>query len=386
MICTARIYPGVSSIPAADWDRMAGDDNPFVSHAFLSSLEDSGSVGGRSGWSPLPIVIEDAAGRPAAALPAYLKTHSQGEYVFDHAWADAWQRAGGAYYPKLQISVPFTPANGPRLLLGPHPEQHGDLARALLAAAQQVAQDNGLSSAHATFIAPEQVALFEAAGWLLRADIQFHWENRGYRAFDDFLGALSSARRKNLRKERAAAQDGVTIRALTGDAILPEHWDAFWAFYQDTGARKWGQPYLTRAAFDLIGARMADKVLLVMAFAEGQAVAGALNFIGRDTLYGRYWGAMVDKPFLHFELCYYQAIDAAIAMGLSRVEAGAQGQHKLARGYEPVQTVSAHYIVDPSFRRAVADFLVRERAGIAQDQQWLGEHAPFRKGPLPEAE
>jgi len=373
---TARIYTGVGQIPADDWDRMAGDDNPFVSHAFLSLLEESGSVGGRSGWSPLPIVIEDEAGRPAAALPAYLKTHSQGEYVFDQAWADAWQRAGGDYYPKLQISVPFTPANGPRLLVG----QRHDLAPALLAAAEQVAQTNGLSSAHATFIAPDQVPLFEAAGWLLRADIQFHWENRGYATFDDFLGQLSSARRKNLRKERAAAQAGVEIAALTGDAIRPEHWDAFWTFYQDTGARKWGRPYLTRAAFDLIGARMADKVLLVMAFVDGQAVAGALNFIGRDTLYGRYWGAVVDKPFLHFELCYYQAIDAAIAMGLSRVEAGAQGQHKLARGYEPMQTISAHYIVDRSFRRAVADFLVHERAGVAQNQQWLGEHAPFRKG------
>ncbi len=380
MTRTARIYPGVSQIPATDWDRMAGADNPFLSHAFLASLEDSRSVGGRTGWSPLPIVIEDEQGRAAAALPAYLKMHSQGEYVFDHAWADAWQRAGGNYYPKLQICVPFTPANGPRLLLGDRP----DLAPALIAAAEQVARDHKLSSAHATFITPQQVPVFEAADWLLRADIQFHWENRGYRSFDDFLGALSSARRKNLRKERAAAQDGVEIRALRGAAILPEHWQAFWGFYQDTGARKWGRPYLTRKAFDLIGERMADKVLLVMAFAGGQAVAGALNFIGHDTLYGRYWGSVIDKPFLHFELCYYQAIDAAIALGLSRVEAGAQGQHKLARGYEPVQTMSAHYIVDPSFRAAVADFLVRERAGVAQDQAWLGQHAPFRKGPPPE--
>jgi len=371
----ARIHTGVSAIAAPDWDRMAGTDNPFVSHAFLSALEQSGSVGGRSGWSPLPIVIEDSAGHPLAALPAYLKTHSQGEYVFDHTWADAWQRAGGAYYPKLQISVPFTPATGPRLLLGDRP----DLAPVLLAAAQQVAKEHGLSSAHATFIGPDQVALFEAAGWLLRADLQFHWENRGYASFDDFLGVLSSAKRKNLRKERANAQAGVTIAALTGDAIRPEHWDAFWAFYQDTGARKWGRPYLTRAAFDLIGERMADRILLILAFIDGQAVAGALNFIGRNTIYGRYWGSIIDKPFLHFELCYYQAIDAAIAMGLQRVEAGAQGQHKLARGYEPVQTISAHHIVDPSFRRAVADFLVRERAGVAQDQQWLGERTPFRK-------
>jgi len=373
----ARIHTGVSAIAAHDWDRMAGTGNPFVSHAFLSALEESGSVGGRSGWSPMPIVIEDEAGRPLAALPAYLKTHSQGEYVFDHAWADAWHRAGGSYYPKLQISVPFTPATGPRLLLGERP----DLAPVLLAAAQQVAKEHGLSSAHATFIAPDQVPMFEAAGWLLRADIQFHWENRGYASFDDFLGVLSSAKRKNLRKERAAAQAGVEIRALTGDAIRPEHWDAFWAFYQDTGARKWGQPYLTRAAFDLIGQRMASQILLVLAFIDGQAVAGALNFIGRNAIYGRYWGAVIDKPFLHFELCYYQAIDAAIAMGLNRVEAGAQGQHKLARGYEPVQTISAHHIVDPSFRHAVADFLTRERAGVAQDQQFLGQHTPFRREP-----
>jgi predicted N-acyltransferase len=372
---TARIHRSVGAIAAADWDRMAGTDNPFVSHAFLTLLEQSGSVGGRSGWSPLPIVIEDASGRPLAALPAYLKTHSQGEYVFDHAWADAWQRAGGSYYPKLQISVPFTPATGPRLLLGDRP----DLAPVLLAAAQQVAAEHDLSSAHATFVAPDQVPLFEAAGWLLRADIQFHWENRGYRSFDDFLGQLASAKRKNLRKERAAAQAGVEIVALTGDAIGPAHWDAFWVFYQDTGARKWGQPYLTRQAFDLMGQCMADKILLVMAFIDGQAVAGALNFIGRDAIYGRYWGSIIDKPFLHFELCYYQAIDAAIALGLNRVEAGAQGQHKLARGYAPVQTISAHHIVDPSFRRAVADFLVRERAGVAQDQQWLGERTPFRR-------
>ena len=375
MSYVARIHQGVGAIAAHDWDRMAGTGNPFVSHAFLTLLEQSGSVGGRSGWNPLPIVIEDADGRPQAALPAYLKTHSQGEYVFDHAWSEAWQRAGGAYYPKLQISVPFTPATGPRLLLADRP----DLAPVLLAAAQQVATEHDLSSAHATFIAPDQVPLFEASGWLLRADIQFHWENRGYATFDDFLGSLASAKRKNLRKERAAAQAGVTIAALSGDEIRPEHWDAFWVFYQDTGARKWGRPYLTRAAFDLMGEQMADQILLVLAFIDGQAVAGALNFIGADAIYGRYWGSIIDKPFLHFELCYYQAIDAAIARGLKRVEAGAQGQHKLARGYEPVQTISAHYIVDPSFRRAVADFLVRERAGVAQDQQWLGERTPFRK-------
>ena len=376
MTITARIHQRVGEIDAADWDRLAGAGNPFVSHAFLALLEESGSVGGESGWSPLPIVIEDEAGAAAAALPAYLKSHSQGEYVFDHSWADAWQRAGGDYYPKLQISVPFTPANGPRLLLGERP----DLAPALLQVAEQLCLQNGLSSAHATFIAPDQVSLFEQAGWLLRSDIQFHWENRGYASFDEFLAALSSAKRKNLRKERAAAREGIEIRALTGADIRPEHWDAFWRFYQDTGARKWGRPYLTREAFALMGERMADRILLVMAYADGQAVAGALNFIGADALYGRYWGALVDKPFLHFELCYYQAIDAAIALGLGRVEAGAQGQHKLARGYEPVRTWSAHHIADPRFRAAVADFLERERTGVAQDQLWLGERTPFRKG------
>lgn len=376
MSITARIHHSVSEIPAVHWDRLAGQTNPFTSHAFLSLLEESGSVGGASGWSPLPIVIEDTDGVPAAALPAYLKTHSQGEYVFDHNWADAWHRAGGDYYPKLQISVPFTPATGPRLLLGENPE----LAEPLLRVAEQLCAQNKLSSAHATFIEPAQLPLFAEAGWLLRTDTQFHWDNQGYASFDDFLAVLSSDKRKNLRKERARAQDGVEIRALTGAAILPEHWDAFWVFYQDTGSRKWGRPYLTRKAFSLLGEQMADKVLLVMAFIGGQPVAGALNFIGADALYGRYWGAVIDKPFLHFELCYYQAIDAAIALGLKRVEAGAQGQHKLARGYAPVPTWSAHYITDPGFRRAIGDFLERERQGVAQDQLWLGERSPFKKG------
>ena len=376
MNITARVHHAVGEIPAAEWDALAGAGNPFTSHAFLTLLEESGSVGGRSGWSPLPLVIEDAAGIAAAALPAYLKGHSQGEYVFDHSWADAWHRAGGQYYPKLQISVPFTPATGPRLLTGDHPA----LGVPLLRVAEQICEQNKLSSAHATFIEPAQLPLFEEAGWLLRTDTQFHWNNEGYASFDDFLGALSSEKRKNLRKERAKAQDGVEIRQFTGDAIRPEHWDAFWVFYQDTGARKWGHPYLTREAFDLMGERMADRILLVMAFLGERPVAGALNFIGSEALYGRYWGAIVDKPFLHFELCYYQAIDAAIALGLGRVEAGAQGQHKLARGYKPVPTWSAHYITDPGFRSAVADFLERERRGVAQEQMWLGERTPFKKG------
>jgi predicted N-acyltransferase len=303
-----RIAPSVGSLPAAEWDSFAGHGNPFVSHAFLSALEDSGSVGEGTGWQPSPLVIEGADGRLAAALPAYIKTHSQGEYVFDHAWADAWHRAGGRYYPKLQIAAPFTPATGPRILTG-----DPALAVPLLRAAERVCEQSGLSSAHATFIEPAQLPLFEAAGWLLRSDIQFHWANRGYATFDDFLAQLSSRKRKDLRKERAAAQAGVEIKTLSGADIRPEHWDAFWHFYQDTGARKWGQPYLTREAFTLIGERMGEQVLLILAYAEGRPIAGALNFIGGDALYGRYWGAVVDKPFLHFELCYYQAIDAAIA-------------------------------------------------------------------------
>ena len=380
---TARIAGSVAALPADQWDALTSDTNPFMRHAFLAAMERSGSVGGRSGWSPAAITIEDAAGRLAAALPAYLKSHSQGEYVFDHSWADAWQRAGGRYYPKLQIAAPFTPATGPRLLTR-DANASGGLAVALLRAAEQLCTANQLSSAHATFIEPAQVPLFEAAGWLIRSDIQFHWHNRGYECFDDFLDALSSRKRKAIRKERAGAQDGVEIRHFSGSAILPEHWAAFWHFYQDTGARKWGTPYLTRAAFDLLGATMGDDVLLVLAFAGGQPIAGALNFIANNkengAIYGRYWGSIVDKPFLHFELCYYQAIDAAIERGLSRVEAGAQGPHKLARGYEPVKTFSAHWIADRGFRAAIEDFLERERAGVAQDQLYLGERTPFRRG------
>jgi len=378
---TARIATGIAALPAREWDALTDGANPFVSHAFLAAMETSRSVdrlgeGGHTGWQAAPIVIDGPDGRLAGAMPAYIKTHSQGEYVFDHAWADAWRRAGGDYYPKLQIAVPFTPATGPRILT-----RDPALALPLLRAAETLCREADLSSAHATFIEPAQVPLFEAAGWLIRHDIQFHWENRAYAGFEDFLAQLSSAKRKNLRKERTNAQEGVEIRQLTGDQILPEHWDAFWHFYQDTGSRKWGQPYLTRRAFTLLGETMADKILLVLAFLDGRAVAGALNFIGRDCLYGRYWGATIDKPFLHFELCYYQAIDAAIARGLSRVEAGAQGGHKLARGYEPVRTISAHYIAHEGFRAAVADFLRRERDGVAADQLALDERTPFRREP-----
>ncbi len=375
---TARVAPSVGSLQQKAWDALAGTEHPFMRHAFLTALEDSHSVGPGTGWAPAPLVVEqsgaDGSARLLAALPAYAKSHSQGEYVFDHAWAEAWQRAGGAYYPKLQIAAPFTPATGPRLLLS-----NENLAAPLLRTAEQLCEDNGFSSAHATFVDPAQIPLFEAAGWLRRSDIQFHWHNRGYASFEDFLGALASRKRKDLRKERAAAQERVTIRAFSGAEIRSEHWDAFWLFYQDTGVRKWGRPYLTRAAFELIGERMGEQVLLVLAFDGARPIAGALNFMGPEALYGRYWGCLVDKPFLHFELCYYQAIDAAIERGLDRVEAGAQGGHKLARGYEPVQTVSMHHIVDPGLRAAIADYLEQERCGIAADQLVLGERMPFRK-------
>ena len=372
---TARIADGVGSISSADWDACAGDGNPFVGHAFLTALEASGSVGARSGWQPLPIVIDGTDGTPAAIAPAYVKSHSQGEYVFDHAWADAWTRAGGDYYPKLQVAAPFSPVPGPRLLL-----RDPALGASLIAALEAVTTQNGLSSAHATFIAPDEVPLFEAAGWLIRQGTQFHWRNRGYPDFDAFLGDLASRKRKAIRKERAAAVEGLTIRHLTGAQITPRHWDAFWRFYQDTGSRKWGQPYLTRRFFPLLGEVLGERVLLIVAERDGVPIAGALNIVGGDTLYGRYWGCTREVPFLHFELCYYQAIDAAIARGLATVEAGAQGEHKLARGYEPVATWSAHFLPDAGFRRAVAEFLVREREAVAENRDYLAELTPFRRG------
>jgi predicted N-acyltransferase len=373
---TARIADGVASIAADDWDACAGTANPFTSHDFLAILEQSGSAVAETGWQPIPIIIDGADNRPAAIAPAYGKSHSQGEYVFDHGWADAWERAGGRYYPKLQVAVPFTPAPGPRLLL-----RDKALAPALIAAIEAVTDQHKLSSAHATFIAPEQLPLFEAAGWLIRAGTQYHWQNQDYAGFEDFLGALASRKRKAIRKERVAAVDGLTIRHLTGRDITEADWDAFWIFYQDTGSRKWGRPYLTRAFFSLLGERMADRVLLIFAERDGRPIAGALNLIGADTLYGRYWGCVEEVPFLHFELCYYQAIDAAIALGLKTVEAGAQGEHKLARGYIPVPTWSAHYIPDASFRRAVAQFLAQEREAVATEREWQGEMTPFRRAP-----
>ena len=371
----ARMAEGVASFTKEEWDACAGTANPFVSHDFLTALEESGSAVDRTGWQPVPIAIDGPDGRPAAILPAYAKSHSQGEYVFDHGWAEAWHRAGGQYYPKLQIASPFSPVPGPRLLL-----RDPALAAPLIAAAEMVVRNNELSSAHATFIAPDQVPLFEAAGWLIRADRQFHWSNRGYASFEDFLGQLASRKRKAIRKERAAAAAGLDIVHLSGAAIEERHWDAFWHFYQDTSARKWGRPYLTRRFFSLLGERMADRVLLIMAYRGGRPIAGALNLIGADALYGRNWGAVEEIPFLHFELCYYQAIDAAIARGLARVEAGAQGEHKLARGYEPVATWSAHYIPNKGFRNAVADYLERERRAIADNIEDLVEFTPFKKG------
>ncbi|MBA3668094.1 MAG: N-acetyltransferase [Sphingomonas sp.] len=365
----ARIGHGVGDLPAAEWDPLAGDGDPFLSHAFLSLLETSGSVGAGTGWSPLPIHVE-RAGRTVAAAPAYLKTHSQGEYVFDHGWADAWQRAGGDYYPKLQVAVPFTPCLGRRLL--------GDDRASLLAALETVTVQNGLSSAHITFFGDSDAQAIEARGWLIRDGLQYHWLNRGYSSFDEFLGALTSRKRKAIRKERAVACEGLEVVALRGAEIEPAHWTAMWRFYQDTGMRKWGHPYLTRAFFDGVGAAMGESALLFLALEEGEPVAGALNFIGADTLYGRYWGSNAERRHLHFELSYYRAIDWAIGHGLATVQAGAQGEHKLARGYEPVITKSAHFLPDPGFRRAVADFLTGERAAIQQEFAWARDALPYR--------
>ena len=365
----AKLSSGVGGLNEAAWDRLAGGD-PFVSHAFLAALEKSGSVGKGTGWTPATILVEDGADHLVAAAPAYLKTHSQGEYVFDHAWADAFERAGGAYYPKLQVAVPFTPVPGPRLL-GARP-QH------LLAAAEAVVVQNDISSAHVTFIDDAGAAECEARDWLIRYGVQYHWQSRGYRDFADFLDLLSSRKRKAIRKERAAAREGLEFRALRGAEIGAAEWEWMWRFYQDTGSRKWGHPYLTRSFFDLIGESMADSLLLFLALRDGRPIAGALNLIGSDTLYGRYWGATEEVQFLHFELCYYQAIEWAIANGLTSVQAGAQGEHKLSRGYEPVVTKSAHFIVDAGFRSAVQKFLDEERKAILTEVEWLRTALPYR--------
>lgn len=370
----ATLAPSVSSLDARQWDACNIGGNPFTSHAFLSALEQSGSVGSGTGWSPSPIVIKDTDDQLVAALPAYLKSHSKGEYIFDQMWADAYMRAGGKYYPKMQIASPFSPVPGARLLT-----RDPQYATALLQAAQMVAINNGISSVHATFVDADQISVFEDSDWLIRNDSQFHWRNQDYSCFDDFLAKLSSRKRKNIRKERRAAQEQVTFQILQGDDIKPYHWDIFWEFYLDTSARKWGSPYLTRAFFDQISASMSNKIVLFLAMQDDEPIAGALNFVGPDCLYGRYWGAKREVEFLHFETCYYQAIDWAIAHDLSRVEAGAQGPHKLARGYEPVTIYSAHYINDPGFREAISDYLVRERAAIAKDIEFLSAMGPFKR-------
>ncbi|HEX3677972.1 MAG TPA: GNAT family N-acetyltransferase [Sphingomicrobium sp.] len=365
----AKIASGVSGLNARAWDRLACGD-PFVSHAFLSALEDSKSVGPGTGWTPAPILIEDEVSHLVAAAPAYFKTHSQGEYVFDHGWADAWEGAGGQYYPKLQVAVPFTPVPGRRLL--------GSRPHYLLTALEAVTVQNDISSAHLTFIDEDAAADAELRGWLIRHGIQYHWLNRGYGSFDDFLGALSSRKRKTIRKERTVALEGLEMRVLRGAEIGSTEWDAMWTFYQDTGSRKWGSPYLTREFFGLLAERMCDQLLLFIACRDGVAIAGALNFIGPETLYGRYWGTIEEVPFLHFELCYYQAIEWAIANGLNSVQAGAQGEHKIARGYEPVITRSAHFIPNRSFHDAVAEFLKTERMAVAGEVEWLRRDLPYR--------
>lgn len=377
---TAQILSAIADVDKARWNSLQapyGDKgyHPFTDWEFLNALEQSGCAQPETGWTPCHIWIQSESGTPLGALPLYAKTHSRGEYVFDHSWADAFYNAGGDYYPKLQSAVPFTPATGPRLLTH-SPEIRGALITALM----QFCEQQGLSGAHLTFLeAPDKDAL-NAAGFLARQDRQFHFINRGYQDFDDFLGALTSRKRKNLRKERAKAQEDLTIKRLTGNELTAEHWDVFYKFYLDTGNRKWGQPYLSRAFFDLIHQRMAKQVLLVLAYDGDTPIAGALNFIGGDVLYGRHWGCNVHKPFLHFELCYYQAIDAALDLGLSRVEAGAQGEHKLARGYEPVTTHSAHYLTHPGLRNAIENYLDRERAAIDHEVDVLGNYTPFKKG------
>lgn len=376
-----QLHDSLTEIDARVWDALAAPEqatgrplDPFTTHRFLAALDRSGSTGQGTGWLPKPLILQEN-GQPLAALPLYAKTHSQGEYIFDFGWAEAFERAGGRYYPKLQVAVPFTPATG-RRFLGP-PEHRAALAQTAIG----LTRANALSSLHITFCtADEAAALSGQDGLMHRTSQQFHWQNRGYATFDDFLADLSSRKRKNIRKERDTARAaGLTIRALTGDEIEPQHWQAFWRFYQDTGSRKWGRPYLTRAAFTAFHDTMRDDMLLVLAFNGDRPVAGALNFIGRDTLYGRYWGAVEDHPCLHFELCYYQAIDWAIANGLQRVEAGAQGEHKLARGYLPAETHSLHWIADPGFRRAVADYLAQERAAVDEEIEILTAYGPFRR-------
>lgn len=381
---TVRVVGSLRELAQPAWDALANPDpaafDPFLSHAFLSALEDSGAVGPEAtGWLPRHLVLEDARGALLAAMPLYVKLHSQGEYVFDHSWADAFHRAGGRYYPKLQCAVPFTPVPGRRLLVG---SATGRAAREaqLLAGARRLAEAADVSSLHITFLTEPEQRQAGKIGFLPRRGQQFHWSNRGYGSFDDFLATLASRKRKAIRKERIEAlADGIRIAQLTGPDITEAHWDAFFAFYQDTGDRKWGRPYLNRAFFSALGERMGRHCLLVMAMRAGRPIAGALNLIGGSCLYGRHWGAIEHRPFLHFEVCYYQAIEFAIRHGLARVEAGAQGEHKLARGYLPTATYSAHWIADEGLREAIARYLDGERRHVANEMAVLAEYAPYRK-------
>lgn len=378
------VLTSLRDVDAVDWDACACPEvadgcapyDPFTTYRFLQGLELSGSVGPGTGWSPRPLIAR-ADGQIIAVAPLYLKGHSQGEYVFDHSWAHAFEQAGGRYYPKLQVAVPFTPATGRRFLVRPGFERAG--LAALTQGAVTLAAENDLSSLHLTFCTEEEAIAGAQMGLMQRVGQQFHWVNQGYTCFDDFLASLSSRKRKSIRRERRDAQGfGGVIQQFHGDDIQPEHWDAFWHFYQDTGARKWGSPYLTRDFFDHLQAEMRDDLVLILAGQPGQWVAGALNFLGRETLYGRYWGCTEHHPFLHFELCYYQAIEIAINRGLKRVEAGAQGEHKLARGYLPVLTHSLHWIGDRGFRKAVEEFLVAEGKAVAEENSWLADFGPFK--------
>ncbi len=384
---TIRVAQSFKDIAPESWNSLSGASrlpsatpyNPFISHAFLSSLEESGSATAKTGWLGQHLLLERSDGRLMGAVPGYLKNHSRGEYVFDQGWADAFERAGGRYYPKLQCSVPFTPATGPRLLTTGL--DAAAFQQVLASGLQQVTEKLGISSAHVTFANEDEIEALEDEGFLHRTDQQFHFINEGYRDHSDFLDALSSRKRKTLKKERRSAlENGIEIDWLTGSDLTEDIWDQFFTFYMDTGSRKWGKPYLTRAFYSLIGERMADDILLVMAKREGKYIAGAINFIGGDALYGRHWGCIEDHPFLHFEVCYHQAIDFGLSKGLKRVEAGAQGEHKLARGYTPVTTHSAHYIAHPGLRHAIADYLERERSEVEQINDYLEDHSPFRKG------
>jgi hypothetical protein len=384
---SVRVISALGDIGPADWDACANPQgaayNPFVSWDFLQALEEAECVSAETGWLPQHLVLDGSGAgncrEVAGVMPCYLKSHSQGEYVFDHGWAEAFEAAGGRYYPKLQASVPFTPVTGPRLMVRSGPDRQAD-QQYLGAALGELTRRHKVSSAHVTFARQDEWRILSEHGYLRRTDQQFHWIDQGYGDFEGFLATLASRKRKAIRKERREAlASGLEIAWITGADITEAHWDAFFGFYMDTGLRKWGRPYLNRRFFSLLGERLAERVLLIMASRDGRTIAGALNLIGSDTLYGRYWGCLEDHPCLHFEVCYYQAIDFALANGLARVEAGAQGAHKLARGYMPVTTYSAHYIAEPGFRRAVEDYLERERQHVAFENQALSQQGPFRK-------